>query len=265
MFSIATSSDELDDLLDRLDALGLELEAVRSPTARRRVVVARPLADSPVTAHGLRAAGLMAVSRPDRGAALNAWVRDTEPVTVAGRVTLALAWSEHDRHRRPGLVELGHGGFGSGHHPTTRMVVTALAERIAGGERVLDVGCGSGVLALAAVALGAATAHGVDLKPEAVDATVANAALNGRADSVTASASLADLTGEFSVIVANISRAGVAAVAPDLVRLLAADGWLAVSGITPGQVDQVLGLLGPVREITRRIEGNWAVVVGALP
>ena len=80
-------------------------------------------------------------------------------------------------------IELGLGGFGNGSHPTTRMLVDELIERICGSERVLDVGCGSGVLGLCALRLGAAQVVAVDIKPEAVEATRRNAALNGLAAS----------------------------------------------------------------------------------
>ena len=71
-------------------------------------------------------------------------------------VAISVAWSEHERPNLPVTVELGHGGFGNGGHPTTRLVVEELIGRIAGGERVLDVGAGSGVLGLVALGLGAA-------------------------------------------------------------------------------------------------------------
>ena len=134
----------------------------------------------------LRADGELAVSRPDDGVRLEEWRRHTAPLTFADRLTLTFAWSEHDRHGLPGVIELGLGGFGSGQHPTTRLLIEELLTRITGGERVLDVGCGSGVLGLAALALGASHLTAVDVKPDAVDATRRNAVLNGMGERVEA-------------------------------------------------------------------------------
>ena len=159
--------------------------------------------------------------------------RDTQPLTIGDRLSICLAWSEHDRHDRPGLVELGTGGFGNGQHPTTRLLLDELVDRLRGGERVLDVGCGSGVLGLGALRLGAGEVVAVDVKPEAVEAARRNAALNGMEDGLHATlAALGDLTGTFDVIVANVGRAAIVELAGDLTRLLALDGWLGVSGIS---------------------------------
>ena len=207
-------------------------------------------------------AGLIAVARPDAGPRLAAWRRDTQPLTFGERLSICFAWSEHDRDGLPGLVELGPGGFGSGEHPTTRLLIEELLERLDGGERVLDVGCGSGVLGLCALQLGGREVVAVDLKPEAIDATRRNAALNGVADRFHATlAPLSDLAGEFDAIVANVGRAAIVEVAPDLTRLLASGGWLGVSGISPAQCEQVGGFVRPLAEHCRRTDGEWASVV----
>ena len=102
----------------------------------------------------------------------------------------------------------------------------------------------------------------VDLKPEAVEAARRNAALNGMEDRLHATlAPLSDLTGEFDVIVANVGRAAIVELAGDLTRLLAPDGWLGVSGISPAQCAQVGGFLHPLAEQRRRTEGDWASIV----
>ena len=132
--------------------------------------------DAERIAAALRAAGFAAVTRPS-GARLAAWLADAEPVRFGERLTVCAAWSMHDRDTLPGLVEIGPGGFGNGHHPTTRLLIEQLLGRLAGGERLLDVGCGSGVLGLGALRLGAARVVAVDVKDEAVDATRRNARL----------------------------------------------------------------------------------------
>lgn len=170
MIVVATTEDELAGMCNRLRALGVHLVDVVAPSDTRRVVLAS--AEDAAGAAGLvvslRAEGVMAVTRPDGGAALEAWHRDTRPVTFGERLSVCLAWSEHDRRHLPGLIELGPGGFGSGHHPTTSQIIEELAGRVVGGERVLDVGCGSGILGLCALRLGAAGVVAADIELDAM-------------------------------------------------------------------------------------------------
>ena len=102
----------------------------------------------------------------------------------------------------------------------------------------------------------------VDLKADAVDATRRNAALNGMDGRVEATiAPLGEIEGTFDVVVANVGRAAVVELAPELVRLVAPGGWLAVSGISSSQCALVVGFLGPLVELSRRTSDEWAAVV----
>ena len=135
-------------------------------------------------------------------------MRDTHPLRFGDRLSVCFVWSEHDRGDVSRLVELGAGGFGSGKHPSTRLVLEQLLVRIKGGERVLDVGCGSGVLGLCALRLGASWVVAIDIKPDAIEATRRNAALNGMQRHVEATlAPLAEIEDAFDVVVANVGRA----------------------------------------------------------
>jgi len=210
----------------------------------------------------LRSEGLAAVTRPDDGPRLDQWMRYTRPLTFGERLSLCFAWSEHDRTDLPGLIELGPGGFGNGDHPSTRLLVEELVTRIQGGERVLDVGCGSGVLGLSALELGAAQLVAIDIDRSAVEATRRNAALNGMDHRVEATvAPLEQIEGPFDVVVANIGRAAIVELAPELVRCLSPDGWMAVSGISPSLGSLVAGFLRPLVEVERRTSGEWAALV----
>jgi len=261
---VATSEDAMAGVRDRLGRLGVRPARVVAPSATRRLMLAEvgDEGDAEGLAATLRAEGEVAVSRPAGGARLEAWMRHTRPITFGERLSVCFAWSEHDRAGLPNVIELGTGGFGSGEHPSTRLLVEELLGRITGGERVLDVGCGSGVLGLCALALGASRVVAVDIKPEAVEATRRNAALNGMGGRVEATlAPLGAIDGAFDVVVANVARGAIVELAPELVRRVAPDGWLAVSGISPPQCSLVVGFLRPLVEVAQRTSGEWSALV----
>jgi ribosomal protein L11 methyltransferase len=261
---VATTEDDLAKVRSRLAELGVDGARVAAPGEVRRLLLAEVDHDRDAerVVAVLRTKGHAAVARPDAGARLEAWVRHTRPIRFGERLSVCFSWSEHDRSDLPGLIELGAGGFGSGQHPSTRLVVEQLSERIVGGERVLDVGCGSGVLGLCALRLGASHVVATDIDADAVEGTRRNAALNGMERQVDARlAPLADIDDTFDVVVANIGRAAIVELAPELVERLAPGGWLAVSGISPSQCSQVAGFLRPLAEIDRRTSGEWSVLV----
>ncbi len=264
MIVVATSADELAGMCERLEGLGAGLLDVVEPSDARRVILAA-VDDERNAANlvaSLQAEGVMAVMRPDGGAALQAWFRNTRPVVFGKRLSVCAAWSEHDRSGLVGLVELGPGGFGSGHHPTTRQMIEALVKRVSGGERVLDVGCGSGILGLCALKLGAASVVAVDVKPDAVEAALRNARINAMDDQLEATlAGLGEFDGLFDVVVANIARAGIVELARELVAHVSPGGWLAVAGISPSQCSQVVDFLHPLVEVERATAGEWSSLV----
>jgi ribosomal protein L11 methyltransferase len=257
---VATTADGVAAVSARIGDHPVEVVA---PSAARRLV--RAAVDDEWEAERLvatlRGEGHMAVARPSEGVRLDAWMRHTRPLTFGDRLAVCFAWSEHDRAGLPTVIELGLGGFGNGDHPATKLLVELLLERIAGGERVLDVGCGSGVLGLCAIALGASRVVAVDIKAEAMEATRRNAALNGMDDRVETCASLSELDGAFDVVVANIGRAAIVDLAPQLARSVAARGWLAISGISASQCSQIVEFLHPLVELERRTDGEWSAVV----
>ncbi len=268
MIAVATTADRIVAVCNRLRELGVRGLDIVAPSDTRRVVLATvdDATDVAGVVAALRAEGVMAASKPAAGAALHRWLEDTRPVTFGGRLSVCRAWSEHDRVVLPGLVELGPGGFGDGRHPTTRLMIEELLERIAGGVRVLDVGCGSGVLGLCALQLGAAGVVAVDVDPGAVEAAQRNAHINAMADRMEAtSAPLGDIEGAFDAVVANIARAGIVELAAELVARVSPGGRLAVGGISPSQCSQVAGFLKPLVEVERRSSGEWATVVLARP
>jgi ribosomal protein L11 methyltransferase len=261
---VATTDDEVAAVRARLAERGVGRTRVVAPSDRRRLVLA-PVADESEAerlAVALRAEAESAVTRPDGGGPLEAWMRDTRPITFGERLSVCFAWSEHERADPSNVIELGAGGFGSGQHPSTRLLVEQLVQRVHGGERVLDVGCGSGVLGLCALHLGASTAVAIDVKSAAIEATRRNAALNGMDGRLVATlAPLADIEGTFDVVVANVGRAAIVELGPALVRRVAPGGWLAVSGFSPTQCSLVAGFLRPLVEVERRTSGEWSGLV----
>jgi ribosomal protein L11 methyltransferase len=261
---VAADEAELPRVRARLRTSGVLTVRVEAPSKHRRLLLA-DLPDERDAEHlalALRAEKMSAVARPARGPRLDAWMRHTAPIRFGDELSVCFAWSEHDRRGLANVIELGGGGFGNGEHPSTRMLLEALIARIRGGERVLDVGCGSGVLGLAALRLGASRAVATDIDPAAVDAAGRNAALNGMSGSLDATiAPLSDLAGPFDVVVANVGRAALVELAPDLVRLVAPDGWLGVSGMSAAQGAQVAEFLRPLVACDHRLSGEWSAVL----
>jgi ribosomal protein L11 methylase PrmA len=170
-----------------------------------------------------------------------AWARPTR----IGRLVVRPAWHASaapgaDRAGVEIAVDPGH-AFGHGGHPSTRLVLEALEQRLEGGESVLDVGCGSGVLSVAAVALGAESARAIDIDPTAIAVTRANALANRVSRRIDAdSTPLAAIRRRFDVVVANIGVVVLREVAPLLVERIDPGGWLALSGLLEHQWQEVV-------------------------
>lgn len=156
----------------------------------------------------------------------------------------------------PGLA------FGTGAHATTAMCLEALARRELDGVRVADVGSGSGILSLAALALGAAAVLAVDHDPQARLATRTNACVNEvPADRLATVAELPD-SGAYDVIVANILANPLIELASRITALIVDGGTLILSGILDGQADRVVAAYPDVVFRTRNVRDGWVCVEG---
>ncbi len=144
------------------------------------------------------------------------------------------------------IVNLDPGlAFGTGTHPTTALCMEWLDGLDLKGKSVLDYGCGSGILAIAALKLGAASATGMDIDPQAVLATRQNAADNGVGDRLTVFGSDAEIEGNFDVVIANILAGPLAQFADSITSRLVRRGMLALSGVLCEQAQDVRAAYEP--------------------
>lgn len=154
--------------------------------------------------------------------------------------------------------------FGSGSHPTTRLCLELLEEHVGGGETVLDVGTGSGVLAVAAAKLGARRVLAVDVDPEAVRVAAANAVSNGVGPLVEVTTTpVAEVSGSFDVVVANVLAGTLVDLAADLSARVASDGVLVLSGIIESRVAVVADGFAALgwRVADQRVDEGWVALV----
>ena len=174
----------------------------------------------------------------------NGWRKYYHPMDVGQRLAVVPSWQDYETSRVKLILDPGL-AFGTGGHETTNLCLEVLDERVRGGERVLDIGTGSGILAIAALKLGAAVAEGVDIDPVAVRTAGENAALNGVADKLTVLVGdLSDkASGRYAIITANIVANAIMALAPAVPGLMADDAVFIASGIIDSRKDEVIAAL----------------------
>ena len=165
----------------------------------------------------------------------NGWRKYYHPMDVGQRLAVVPSWQDYETSL----------AFGTGGHETTNLCLEVLDERVKGGERVLDIGTGSGILAIAALKLGAAVAEGVEIDPVAVRTAGENAALNGVADKLTVLVGdLSDkASGKYDIITANIVANAIMSLAPAVPGLMADDAVFIASGIIDSRKDEVIAAL----------------------
>jgi ribosomal protein L11 methyltransferase len=229
------AAEAFSDALLEAGAQSVSLEGIETPTLA--ALLAPDSQPEMLVAYAARAAGIAAPAFEIETIADQDWVRASQaqfaPLEVGERLWIGASW-----HRPPAgriAVRIDPGlAFGTGSHPSTRLVLAYLEKAIQGGERVLDYGCGSGILAIAAAKLGARQVDAVDLDPLAVKTARANALANA----VALTAALPDAlpAADYDVVVANILAQPLIELAP----LLAQRGArVALSGILEAQAAEV--------------------------
>ncbi|WP_101048481.1 50S ribosomal protein L11 methyltransferase [Macromonas nakdongensis] len=281
--------EDLSDALEALDALSVSVEDADAQTPAERALFGEPgmpapkagwqrsrvVALFPAQSAAQEAADLLALQVFFEGCetvgvrpvADEDWVRLTQsqfsPVDITPSFWIVPSWHEPPAAAQT-VIRLDPGlAFGTGTHPTTRMCLRWVAQRSLAGRRVLDYGCGSGILAIGAAKFGATELIAVDIDPAAVESTRINAANNH----VALQAGLPELAqGAFDVVLANILATPLKVLAPLLCGHVAAGGSLVLAGILERQADELKAAYAPWLALeVADCEDGWILMTAGRP
>ena len=278
------SVEALSDALDALDALSVSVEDADAQTEAEQALFGEPGMPPPKT--GWQRSRVLALFESEAAATqalllLQAqdflagcqvlgvapvpdqdWVRLTQsqftPVEITPEFWIVPTWHEPPPQARQ-VIRLDPGlAFGTGTHPTTRMCLRWIARHPPRGQRVLDYGCGSGILAIGAARFGAASIDAVDIDPAAVQSAQANAVANG----AQLHAGLPELArGRYEVVLANILATPLKVLAPLLCAHVAPGGWLVLAGILERQADELKAAYAPYARLdVADCEDGWVLM-----
>ena len=196
------------------------------------------------------------------------WVQLTQsqfdPIRVSQRLWIVPSWHEAPDPAAVNLVLDPGMAFGTGSHPTTRLCLEWLESNVSPGCSLLDYGCGSGILAIAAARLGAGCVAGVDIDPQAVEAARTNAERNGVA--AVFSDSTQSVAGEYDLVLANILSNPLRVLAPAICAHVRPGGRLALSGILREQADEIIAIYSqwlPMQ--VADVREDWVCLAGTKP
>lgn len=286
----ADQAEALSEALMEVGALSVSLEDADAGTPEERpqfgepgsvneqlwdhsVVIALFAADADLAtalAQASAAAGLEAIPpfRVNEVAEQN-WVQLTQaqfdPIQINDKLWIVPSWHSAPDVAAVNLVLDPGMAFGTGSHPTTRLCLQWLCGAVTPGVTVLDYGCGSGILGIAAAKLGAARVLGCDIDAAAVEASIANAQRN-EVPGVEWQDSARPVAGDFDIVVANILTNPLCVLAPTLVSHVRPGGRLALSGVLAPQAEQVIEAYAPwiALEVGDEQEG-WIRLEGCRP
>ena len=196
-----------------------------------------------------------------------AWREQFTVLHIGQRLVIKPTWLSYSPSPGEAIIELDPGmAFGTGLHPTTRQCLLALEEHLHPGMSILDLGSGSGILAIAAAKLGAGTVLALDTDPTAVEVAQANVRANGVQEQVTvAHGSLPEVQGTFDLVLVNIlARVIIELVAQGLIDRLKPGGIIVTAGFIEEQAAEVEAALRGqgIAIVARQLERDWVSLVG---
>ena len=198
----------------------------------------------------------------------NTWKKYYKPFRIGKSIIIKPIWEEYEEKEGDLVVELDPGmAFGTGDHETTNMCIRALEKYVKKDSTVFDVGCGSGILAIAAAKLGAKKAVGVDLDPVAVESAKENVEYNKLDNIEILEGNLIDvIDGKADIVVANILAEIICILTEDVSRVLNKGGYFITSGIIHDRVDMVTSKLQEcgfeVESVNK--DGEWNCIIAKL-
>ena len=198
----------------------------------------------------------------------NTWKQYYKPSKVGEKIVVKPIWEEYEEKEGELVVNLDPGmAFGTGTHETTRMCIQALEKYVKEESTVFDVGCGSGILAIAAAKLGAKLAVGVDLDPVAVESSIENVGYNNLNNIEILHGNVVEvIDGKADIVVANILAEIICILTDDVKRVMKDGGVFITSGIIHDRVDMVCEKLEATgfEVIEKNRDGEWNCIVAKL-
>ena len=254
----------------KIDLIDEELLAKNRETARIHIYISPE--DNPAEATAFleerfRAENInfkILTDKCDVEACLDNWKKYFYPIEIGEKLLVRPVWREDYDPKGRTVLHLEPGiAFGTGTHETTRLCLEALEKYVSDGAAVLDVGCGSGILAVASLLLGAKSAIGIDIDELAVKSSIENAERNGVSDRYTAiHGNLADeVTGTYDIITANIVADAIIMLSGDIEKHMHKDTVYIMSGIIDSRLEDVLSAL---QIIETRTDKGWYCLVAKL-
>jgi ribosomal protein L11 methyltransferase len=191
------------------------------------------------------------------------WKAYFKPLRVGERFVVRPSWEPYEALPADLVITLDPGqAFGTGTHETTQLLLGALSGHVEAGARVLDVGTGSGILAIGACLLGAAHVTAIDMDPLAVSATLENAEANGVSDRIAASdTDVSQVSERFPLVLANIEARVLVPMAAVLSERVAPGGKLFLSGLLQPDMERMLAAYAHMRVLKQLEAGDWRALL----